>query len=248
MNRRAVWFLVATLVLGGVLFHRYGRRLYVPVVQRFAGRRTLANALATCGPAAEARLRPAFEGAGVAYPPAEVALVAFKEERRLEVWARPGDGPWRFVRAYPILGASGHAGPKLREGDRQVPEGRYRVDALNPSSNYHLSMRLDYPNADDRRRGAADGRSDLGFDIFIHGGDLSIGCLAVGDAPIEDLFTLVAAVGTDRVRVLIAPNDLRGGRPAVRHPEAPPWVDDLYATLRTELAPFERSRERAAMP
>jgi len=245
MRRRIIWLAVMVTVVTGYVFYRHGRGLYIPLVRRLGSRDTLASALARYGPAAEARLRPAVERAGLDYPPYEVALIAFKEERQLEVWGRADGGVWRYVRAYPILGASGHAGPKRREGDRQVPEGVYHIDSLNPNSSYHLSMRLDYPNAFDHAKGRGDGRTDLGGDIFIHGCDLSIGCLAMGDEAIEDLFTLVAAVGLERVRVLIAPNDLRAGRPPVRHPEAPPWTDELYAALRTELAPFDRGREDA---
>jgi len=71
------------------------------------------------------------------------------------------------VADYRITAASGTAGPKLREGDRQVPEGIYRIVGLNPNSRYHLSMKLDYPNAFDRHQAARDGRARPGSDIFI---------------------------------------------------------------------------------
>ena len=69
---------------------------------------------------------------------------------------------------YPILAASGVLGPKLREGDKQVPEGIYGAEALNPNSKFHLSIRLNYPNTFDRRMAQSDGRTQLGGDIMIH--------------------------------------------------------------------------------
>src|SRR6058998_1852027 len=122
---------------------------------------TLADALRTYGAAARIRLAPHFRRAGVAYPPKRVALLAFKKERRVALWA--GDAKtWHFIRSYPILAASGHAGPKLRQGDYQVPEGLYRIEWLNPASSYHLSMKVSYPNDFDRAQGAHDGRTKLG--------------------------------------------------------------------------------------
>ena len=78
-------------------------------------------------------------------------------------------------------------GPKLREGDRQVPEGVYTIANMNPNSISHLSLALSYPNDFDRARAAEDGRADntLGGSIMIHGGSGSIGCMAVGDEAAE---------------------------------------------------------------
>jgi len=134
-----------------------------------------------------------------------------------------------------VLAASGALGPKLLQGDRQVPEGVYRVLWLNPNSSYHLSMKLDYPNAFDRERARRDGRTDLGGDIFVHGRAVSIGCVALGDPAIEELFVLAADVGTARVQAVIAPRDLRV--PSARDPEiASPWAPELYRLVRREMA------------
>jgi murein L,D-transpeptidase YafK len=155
----------------------------------------------------------------------------------VELWASDGGAP-AFVRSYPILDASGHSGPKLKEWDMQVPEGIYRIVLLNPASAYHLSMKVDYPNAYDRRRAREDGRGDLGGDIYIHGGDQSIGCLAVGDRAIEDLFVLVARAGVDHVEVIIAPSDLRRRAPP-KPADSPPWVRELYGRIAASLKPFQ---------
>jgi len=173
----------------------------------------------------------------VGYPPVRAALLAFKQERALELWADDGDG-WRYIRFYPILGASGGPGPKLREGDGQVPEGVYHILGLNPNSRFHLSMKLDYPNAFDRAKGRQDGRDKLGYDIFIHGKRASVGCLAMGDTAIEELFTLAATIGKENAVVLIAPNDLRRARPASGAGPRPMWLGELYGVLQRELKPF----------
>lgn len=199
--------------------------------------RTLESVLAEYGPAARARVRPAFERAGIDYPPHEVALLVFKEERRVELWATSGTER-RHVKDYAIQAASGGPGPKLRQGDLQVPEGAYQILWLNPNSSYHLSMKVDYPNAFDREKAAGDGRTQLGGDIFIHGRAVSIGCVALGDPGIEELFVLASDVGVAHVRALIAPRDLRR-RPArlSEHP-GPRWLPELYASLERELRSF----------
>nr|WP_297356673.1 L,D-transpeptidase family protein [uncultured Caldimonas sp.] len=190
------------------------------------------------------RLAPAFKAAGLSYPPAEVAYVAFKTSRRLELYARASaSSPWVFVKPYRVQAASGTPGPKLREGDYQVPEGLYRVTFLNANSAYHLSLRLDYPNAFDRRMAAADGRRQLGGDIMIHGKAVSIGCLAMGDAAAEELFVLAALVTPAKVRVLIAPADFRADNPAPRIEGLPPWTGELYGQIRRELAQFPAPRQ-----
>jgi hypothetical protein len=210
------------------------------VTARHMDARSVADVVREMGPAARGRLRPYFDAAGVPYPPRSVTLLALKEERRVELWAAANGSP-RAVHRYEVLAASGVAGPKLREGDLQVPEGVYRIPLLNPNSRYHLSMKVDYPNAFDRRRARAEGRTRLGGDIFIHGRDVSIGCIAVGDAAIEELFVLASDVGLARIKVVIAPRDLRqhAGRDGAA--TGSPWLDELEATLRAEMAAL-RSR------
>src|SRR5205823_13248792 len=155
---------------------------------------------------------------------------------RLAFWA--GDAKsWHFIRAYPSLAASGHAGPKLLQRDYQVPEGLYRIEYLNPASSYHLSMKVGYPIAFDRAQAARDHRTRLGGDIFIHGKNVSIGCIALGDPAIEELFTLAEDVGPQNIKVIIAPNDLRVAGAPMRE-DAPLWVAQLYRTIAAALAEF----------
>jgi hypothetical protein len=199
-------------------------------------RATVASRLAQYGPAARARMAGDFARAGIAYPPARVTLIALKDTGQLEVWA---DG--RYIRTYAVQAASGGPGPKLRQGDQQVPEGIYQIDWLNPNSAYHLSLHVSYPNASDRARAAADARTTLGGDIMIHGDAVSIGCLAMGDRAAEDLFILAADTGVKegRVAAILAPTDLRRA-PARVPPGAPAWTADLYVELRDAMAAFQR--------
>ncbi|MCB1174841.1 MAG: L,D-transpeptidase family protein [Leptospiraceae bacterium] len=195
--------------------------------------RTVADVQATIGVAARERLRPFFDAREQPWPPAEIRLLAFKQERQLELWVRQADRlQWVMIRRYPILGASGVAGPKLREGDRQVPEGIYHIEGLNPNSSYHLSMKLDYPGAFDRERALAEARLEPGTNIFVHGSDRSIGCLAMGDPAIEELFVLVADSGYQNVTVAIAPNDLRRQPAVTRMQDQPQWLPSVYESLK----------------
>ena len=163
-----------------------------------------------------------------------VALIAVKNARTLELWARKPGAAWAKLRTYPFTAYSGALGPKLREGDCQIPEGVYGIEYLNPNSSYHLSMKVDYPNAFDRARGKDDGRERLGGDIFIHGKDVTIGCIPIGDAAIEELFYFVATAGPKKTRVVIMPVDFRRDEAA---PEIAGigWEADLYSMIRVEL-------------
>ena len=237
--RRGHLVLIVALAVscaGVVVFRSQLRDAAAAIMQRLRGRSTVSDRVAQYGGAARERLGPRFEAAGVPYPPEEITLVGLKEERRLEVWVRASDSQWQHLKTYPILGMSGKVGPKLRHGDRQVPEGIYRVDSLNPNSSYHLSLRLNYPNGDDRRRAESEGRTDLGADIMIHGGNVSVGCLAMGDEAAEDLFVLVAETGIENVSVILSPVDFRVRDLPQQYSPVPEWVPDLYESIRKELS------------
>ena len=207
--------------------------------------KTVEDRLAEYGEIVRARLEPQFQAAGVAYPPARLTFVAVKDEKRLEVHAADAGGEFRFVCTYPVLAASGVTGPKLREGDRQVPEGVYCLRELNPNSRFHLSLWIDYPSSFDRARALEEGREDPGGEIMIHGGAASRGCLAVGDPGAEDLFVLAALTGVDNVTVVLAPVDFRI-RSLDQMPQgAPAWLSGVYDEVKTELARYVRPREES---
>lgn len=186
---------------------------------------------------ARENLQPNFQHAGIHYPPKQIVLLAYKRSRRLQLWAR-GKGTWRYIKTFPILAASGGSGPKLHNHDRQVPEGIYHIIEFNPNSHFHLSMELNYPNEFDRYHAQLDGRTDLGDNIFIHGSHYSIGCIAIGNDAINQLFVLSYLVGLGHIKVIIAPNDLRYYKPVYGHVH-PRWLLQLYRDIRQALTPFK---------
>ncbi|MEL6430517.1 MAG: L,D-transpeptidase family protein [Planctomycetota bacterium] len=206
------------------------------VLQQRVGRRLFAKTLEETVVALRTEAGERLRAKGARGPFAELVLVADKAGRRLDVLARATDSE-RFERVleYPILAASGTAGPKLREGDRQVPEGVYRVLSLNPNSRFHLSLELDYPNAFDRARASEEGRTEPGSDIFIHGGAKSVGCLAIGDPAIEEVFLLVAETGIGNVAALLCPSDPKGPFERAGAADLPVWVEEVDARLDGEL-------------
>jgi hypothetical protein len=220
---------VSALAIG---FYLKGDELISETDLALHGPKSVSERVAQYGNAVDARLKPDFGKAGVTYPPARITLLILKRENQVELYARESTASEnRFIRAYPILAASGHLGPKLRQGDWQVPEGIYGVESLNPNSHYHLALHVDYPNAFDRAKAKSDGRSDLGGDIMIHGSHFSIGCVAVGDSAAEDLFVLAAKVGLSRVRLIFSPLDFRLTKASPAGPDLPPWTPELYAQL-----------------
>jgi hypothetical protein len=220
---------------GGWIFFKHGRSIWVPWLQSVVGARTVNDVVTALEDGAGKRVRDAFVAAGVSAVSRKLWLVAIKDAGTLELFGEDVSGRRVRVRAWRVLAASGKSGPKLREGDHQVPEGIYRIKHLNPNSAFHLSLKLDYPNVADRARAAQDGRQNLGGDIFIHGKDVSVGCLAIGDEAIEELFWLVGTAGKDRFTVVIVPTDLRRSTPETR---GPAWVADLYRELTAELMLF----------
>lgn len=136
---------------------------------------------------------------------APMVINIYKEEKELEVWMPRAKkyGVWQapeLYKTYPICAYSGTLGPKLREGDRQAPEGFYSItpERLNPWSKYHLSMDMGYPNDYDRALGRT------GSHLMIHGDCRSEGCYAIGDAAIEDVYLMAEQSfknGADRIYV-----------------------------------------------
>ena len=117
----------------------------------------------------------------------ELMINSFKYEKQLEVWCRSsGTEKYTLIKTIPICASSGGLGPKRKEGDGQVPEGFYEVSWFNPMSDYHLGLKINYPNKSDLIK--AKGRP--GGDIMIHGNCVTIGCIPLEDDPIEELYVL----------------------------------------------------------
>lgn len=223
----------AALGIAGLLWKYPAALRFAALRSGVAPQKTVEDRLAEYGARAEARFAPACRDAGLAWPPSRVRLLAFKRERRLEVWVAGRRGIYFRAAEYPILGASGGPGPKRRQGDRQVPEGFYEIDSLNPNSLYHLSAHVTYPNADDAAHAAVP-PGEMGGDIMVHGGSGSVGCLAIGDDAIEEVFCLLARVPPGRREIWIAPVDFRRDAKWAA-PGAEPWVAETYARLAGRL-------------
>ncbi|MEO7757465.1 MAG: murein L,D-transpeptidase family protein [Dokdonella sp.] len=167
-----------------------------------------------------------------------IFLRIFKHEHELELWVRKREA-YVLFRNYPICTWSGALGPKLRQGDGQSPEGFYSVGRgqLNPTSQFHLAFNLGYPNAYDR----AHGRS--GNFLMVHGNCVSIGCYAMGDAQIDEIYTLLEAAlrgGQSRVDVHVFP--FRFDHPPNADWRKQPW-GDFWSNLEQGYRAFERAHQ-----
>jgi len=165
-----------------------------------------------------------------------VFIRIFKREQELELWMKKGDGFVLFA-SYPICRYSGELGPKLREGDYQAPEGFYTIGRgqLNPNSSNHLAFNLGFPNLYD----AANGRT--GSFLMVHGKCVSIGCYAMTDPVIDEIWDIVTAAlegGQNRFGVHIFPFRMTEPRFAVLG--GGPW-NGFWRDLKTGYDLFEAS-------
>jgi len=242
IKRIHIFLAFLMLVICAIPFRANIRRPVVAVIQMLRGKMTVADRVQQFGSVVQERLTSEFKRIGVAYPPDTMVLVGLKQENLLEVWV---SDPPKLLKSYPILAASGTLGPKLMEGDMQVPEGIYRIESLYPNSMYHLSLRVNYPNRFDKAKGRIDGRSELGSDIMIHGKAVSIGCLAMGDKAAEDLFVLAAQTGIDNISVILSPVDFRSRGLPAQMPQIPDWTPELYDLIRKELKKLEKTTDES---
>ncbi|HOD10680.1 MAG TPA: hypothetical protein PKH91_08035, partial [Flavobacterium sp.] len=133
-------------------------------------KQTIESIVEKYNPKVEASLKSDFEKTNIDNTDFEMAILAFKKEQILELYFRKSDtNNWKLLKKYPFTAFSGKIGPKLKNGDKQIPEGIYQMEYLNPNSKYHLSIKVNYPNAFDKEKAKQDGRTDLGGDIMIHG-------------------------------------------------------------------------------
>src|SRR5437016_868406 len=110
----------------------------------------------------------------------------FKQEAELELWKQDESGRFALLKTYPICRWSGELGPKIKEGDRQAPEGFYAITPaqMNPNSQYYLSFNMGYPNDFDRAWGRT------GSQVMVHGDCSSRGCYAMTDEQISEIYAL----------------------------------------------------------
>jgi murein L,D-transpeptidase YafK len=154
----------------------------------------------------EDTLRKQFEAKKMVWPPSEIFVRSFKYDRQLEVWVKEKDqDKYKLFKAYRVCMQSGTIGPQRMEGDYQMPEGFYYINEFKPNSNFHLALGLNYPNASDKV--LSDTRRP-GNDIYIHGGCVSTGCIAISDKPIEELYVMATYAkdnGQDFIPVHVYP-------------------------------------------
>lgn len=160
----------------------------------------------------------------------EILFIAVKEAKILEVYVkRKTQKQFRWFKSYLFSTFSGVLGPKKQEGDKQIPEGFYQITHLNSKSKYHLSLGINYPNPYDQTHGYT------GSAIFIHGGMESVGCIAIGDDAIEEVYVLTEMTlqnGQIDIPVLIYPYAMH----AEKHKEMLETTDEVTAHFWDKLA------------
>ncbi len=186
-------------------------------------------------------LASALERQSMAYG-SPVFMRIFKEERELEVWIGKG-GSFELFRTYEIVAMSGKLGPKLVEGDRQAPEGFYEVAPaqMNPSSRYHLSFNLGYPNAYDRHH------RRTGSALMVHGNRVSVGCFAMTNVKIEEIYALADAAlrnGQGHFSVHCFPFRMTDDNMS-KHADSP-WIS-FWRNLKAGYDFFEECKEPPAV-
>src|SRR6185503_3570712 len=154
----------------------------------------------------EDTLQKQFASKNLKWPANYIYIRSFKYDSQLEVWVKDQlNDPFKLFKTYKVCVLAGTLGPKRMEGDYQVPEGFYYINEFNPTSNYHLSLGINYPNISDMLL------SDSlrpGGSIYIHGSCVSVGCIPITDEGIDELYILAAMAknqGQDYIPVHIFP-------------------------------------------
>ena len=182
------------------------------------------------------RLNRHLGNGGFVFFPKKLTIIGLKHERQLEVWGELHK-KWSKIGTYPFTAFSGQLGPKIEEGDRQIPEGIYKITHLNPKSKFHLSLRVNYPNEFDKKIAKQEKRTGLGGDIMIHGSNVTIGCIPIGDESIEELYMLVQKVGMSNTKLILAPVDFRKMNVNIKE-DKHPWLRELYDEITKEMKHF----------
>ena len=170
-------------------------------------------------------------------PGMPVFIRIFKQTSELELWMKGRDG-WELFRTIPVCRWSGRLGPKLKEGDRQAPEGFYTVTRaqLNPNSRHHLSFNLGFPNRFDRSLGRT------GSFLMVHGGCTSAGCYAIRDHEVEVVYRLVeAALKSGQKKVDVHAFPFRLTSAALARHKGHRW-HRFWTMLKSGYDAFERER------
>ncbi|MBX3120422.1 MAG: L,D-transpeptidase family protein [Fimbriimonadaceae bacterium] len=195
--------------------------------------------------AKEKKLTEMSRKIGIPYPAPEILIRAFKGESELEIWAAPKKGAaMKLLTSYKIAAQSGELGPKRKQGDRQVPEGFYHIERFNPQSRFLLSLGLNYPNGSDQK---LSDKEKPGGDIFIHGDQKSIGCLAMTDDKIQEIYLIAYGArkaGQARIPVHIYPMRMTRANAKIlaEHSVSDPALSKLWAQLQKGYDAFEATK------
>ncbi|MFT7033512.1 MAG: murein L,D-transpeptidase YafK [Cyclobacteriaceae bacterium] len=205
----------------------------MPILNKVKGKETVETILQKIENDALDRLQLNFDRTGFKDFPNEIIIVAFKEEQKLQIYG-VDDVSVKLIKEYPFTAYSGELGPKLKEGDKQIPEGIYKVEYLNPNSSYYLSIKVNYPNQFDKLKSQLPNKDAMGGDIFIHGKSATIGCIPIGDKAIEEVFLMTQKAFNNEVTVIISPRDFRVKKeyPSI---DSIDWEDELYKIINEEL-------------
>jgi len=222
------------LICGLLLFLHYKSNLSKPSGVSMQAHKTPAESTKL---SPKERLQPYLEAQGFQGFPKQIMLIALKEERILELWGKDQKN-WKMIKKYPFTAFSGQLGPKLKQGDRQIPEGIYAIEYLNPNSSYHLSLRVNYPNSFDKRKAALEKRTNLGGDIYIHGKAVTIGCIPLGDKGIEELFLIADKTLEQGIKVIVSPVDFRV-KNTIPEISSVTWEEELYGIIKKELHQYK---------
>jgi murein L,D-transpeptidase YafK len=194
----------------------------------------------------EPQIEKLFDNLDVAYPPHRILIRGFKQEQVLELWAQSDSSSmFTYMKTYPFTGVSGVLGPKRKQGDLQIPEGFYQIVNLNPWSEFHLSLRLNYPNRSDSILGE---RGNLGGRILIHGMSCTIGCIPIGNEAIEELYVIgvdTKSAGQKRIPVYLFPAvmDSSGMAGLAEYAATDTSLMNFWVNLKQGYDVFERSRQ-----
>lgn len=222
------------LIVAVSIYLKYDSSVYMPVINKMKGNETVESRISAIQYEVWNRLEKDLGLAGYKMDyPHEIILAAFKEERVMQVYAKDYNGI-KLIKEYPFTAFSGELGPKLKEGDKQIPEGIYKVEYLNPNSSFYLSIKVNYPNEFDKSKTELSNLDELGGDIFIHGKSATIGCIPIGDEAIEEVFVLVHKAINNGIKVIISPRDFRTN---TEYPQINgiDWENELYDIIKNEI-------------
>jgi murein L,D-transpeptidase YafK len=232
MNK--ILLLIFVIALIGVVLYLYSDYTSQALIHKISGKRTVEGVVTEIESDVSKRLQQPLDEAGYSeHYPKKIIMVAYKEERLLQLYANNGDRV-RLIKEYPFTAFSGNLGPKLREGDLQIPEGVYEVKFLNPNSAYHLSIKVGYPNEYDKAKSEFSNIEEMGGDIFIHGKSSTVGCIPIGDQAIEEVFLLTHKAISNFTKIIISPRNfiLNPQYPQIDHIS---WDEELYDIIHAEL-------------